>query len=122
MLMRPVGVNAAHPGRGYAVEQVDSSSDSFDDVFGKSNSHEVARPVLIERAVDDVEHLVHGWFCFANGKPADCESFPVVHRVDCSDRFQSQACVNTTLDDRKQCLRLVVSLCEFIETPLEPPD
>jgi hypothetical protein len=63
------GAVSAHAGGRDAVEQVDSAEHAFDEIFGESDAHEVARAIAWELAVDDLEDVVHVGFCLADGEP-----------------------------------------------------
>src|SRR5207253_5151575 len=43
---------SSHPSRSHAVEQVRTSTNRFDQVFGESHSHQIARMGFRQRVVD----------------------------------------------------------------------
>src|SRR4051794_24279820 len=73
-VVREDGSIAAHARGRYAVEQVDAASDAFDNVFGKSNAHEIPWVGFGEGVFDGFKHLVHGGLFFADGETANAEA------------------------------------------------
>src|SRR3954466_5193493 len=69
---------ASHPGWRDAVEQIDAAADSFDEVFGETDTHQVARMCFRQRVVDDFEHLVHRVLFLADRQAADAGARPAV--------------------------------------------
>ncbi len=55
-----------HSGWRDAIEKVNPAQDSFDDVFGEADTHQVAGPVSRESIVYHIEHLVHRRLLFAD--------------------------------------------------------
>ena len=109
MLRRPSlgerGAIPAHARGRDAVEQVDAAPDSLDEVLGKADPHQVARPIARERLAHHVEDLVHRGFFLADGKAADSETLPVVHVCKRASGFASQVRVDSALDYREERLR-----------------
>src|SRR6185437_10263016 len=98
------GARAPHARRGDAIEQVDASPNAFDEVFGESDSHEIARPVAGDRRIGHLEHRVHVGLGLANREAPDTESCPVRELRDSLDRLATQVWMNSALHDRKQRL------------------
>src|SRR3954464_226604 len=121
---------ASHPGWRDAVEEIDAAADSFDEIFGKSNPHQVARMGLRQRVVNDVEHLVHRVLLLAHRQAADAEARPVVHVADLGGGFAAQVGVDAALDDREERLsgeggggrREAVEPADLEQTTAQPAD
>ena len=62
---------AAVAGRHHAVKHVDTSVDSLKDVGRSADTHQIARTVLGENLVDNLNHVIHDFGRFAYGKTAD---------------------------------------------------
>src|SRR5215218_4106944 len=91
------GAISSHSRRGDAVKEVYSAADSFDDVIGKPNAHEITGPVFHQGIVYDVEHFVHRRFLFANRQSANAEPIPIVHRGDRRSSFSPELRVDPSL-------------------------
>src|SRR5438270_431823 len=57
---------ASHPRRRHAVEEVDAAPNALDEIFGKTNAHQVAWMLLRQGVIDDIDHLVHRVFLLAD--------------------------------------------------------
>src|SRR5438034_4995714 len=101
------GAIPAHARRGHAVEQVHAAPNRFDQVLGKSYTHQVARMRFRQRVVDDFDHLVHRVFFLANRESADPKSRPIAHRLNRRGGLTPEMRVNAALDDGEQ--RLVIA-------------
>ena len=97
---------ASHPRRRHAIEQVDATPDSLDEVLGETDAHQVAGLGLRQCVVDDFDHLVHRVLVFADREPADPEAGPLVHGPNGFRGLATQLRVDPTLDDREQRLTI----------------
>src|SRR5439155_16442031 len=100
------GAVPAHARRSHAVEQVYSAANRFDQVLGKSHSHQIAWMGFRQRVVDDFYHLVHRVLLLTDGESADPKARPIGHRSNRCSRVTPEMSVNSALDDWKQRLMI----------------
>ena len=101
------GAVPAHARGRDAVEEVDAAQHAFDEIFGKADAHEVARPVARQLAVDDLEDAVHVGLRFADRESADAEAGPVAGVANGARGVAAEGCVDAALNDREEGLGVI---------------
>ena len=102
-LGRKRGVMPRQAGRQDAIEDVDAAQDAVDQVFGRTDSHQVARLVLGQQRRDHIQHGVHLVFGFAHRQAPDGNP----GRIERSDKlsgFSPQVRVDAALHNPEQSL------------------
>ena len=115
------GVAAVARGH-HAVEHIDTAGDALQQVLGRAHTHEVARLVLGQDGVDDLDHLVHHLGGLAHGQSANGIALGALVG-DVLSRLAPQVGIGAALDDRKEGLGVAVEglgLAETLEAAVEP--
>ena len=114
-------------GRHHAVEHVDTTLNGFQDVLGRTHTHQVARTVLGQDVVDHLNHLVHHLRRLANSQSANAGAASVVqlaqHVTDMLGSVLSEVFIGAALYDGKQCLVVAIQrfrLVEALHATLQP--
>src|SRR5690606_11890296 len=94
----------AHAGRGHAVEEVNASRNALNEVFGKADTHQVARAIRRQRGVAHLEHGVHVGLGLSYREPADSVTRPVVQIANGRCGFATQVRVHAALHHGKERL------------------
>ncbi len=77
------GVVACHSRGEHTVENINPAHYRFNNIIRRSNSHKVARSVLGQDRVDDLEHLFHLSLRLANRQAAN----GVAGQIQAGDKF-----------------------------------
>ena len=104
------GVHHAVPriaGRQYAVEHIDTPRNAFQNVFRRTDAHQVTRLVFGQNGGNQFRHGIHIFCRFADGEPADSIAFPL-ERGDGFGRYFAQFRVGAALYNREKGLLITV--------------
>src|SRR6185503_21060367 len=87
------GAVSAHARRGHAIEEIHPAAHALDEIFRKTDSHQVSRAIDGQGVSDDVEDAILLWLCFADRQPSHTEPAPIVHLRDGGRRLATQRLV-----------------------------
>src|SRR5688500_10538083 len=91
------------PGWQHTIKDIDSPRHAVDQVFGRTDSHQVARFVLRQKRSDHIERGVHLLLRFPHRESTDGNA----RRIEQGDEFgglRSEVCLDTSLYDAEQGL------------------
>ena len=106
-----------NPCRQHAVEHIDIAQNTFQNRVDRADAHQIAR--LLPRQILDavIDHLIHRFLGFTDGRTAD----RIPREIHLRQRFSAhlaQILILSTLDDAEQRLFLRTLMCIF--SPLGP--
>ena len=99
----------------HAIEHINAQCDALQQVFWRTDTHEVARFVGGQNIGDDLGHSVHIFGRLAHRKTADCIALAAV-RGDGLGRDTPQFWIGTALNDREKGLFVAMYGFRRIET------